>query len=178
MRYQIGIKGRPDKKVTFDKETFEWISKNLLYIEVALLENLKIHSSGVVYFQRYIDGEQITIYLHTIIAKKFLTSEANNYQCISFKNRNKLDLRIENMKYISGRERNMKQKVREDSGTRYKGVSKDRERFRARVKLPDGQIKNLGSFGTPEEAADAYNKAVGWEANKLPKKAMVVTKRK
>lgn len=41
----------------------------------------------------------------------------------------------------------------------YKGVTKDRKRYRARITNLDGEYENLGNFDTAAEAAAAYDRA-------------------
>ena len=74
-------------------------------------------------------------------------------------NGNKLDNRISNLREATHQE-NMqnKTKARLDNKSGFLGVSLNKGRFRANIKL-NGKLKYLGLFDTPKEAHEAYLKA-------------------
>ena len=49
--------------------------------------------------------------------------------------------------------------LQKNNTTGYRGISKNRNRWKARIAISGNRI-NLGAFGTPEEAALAYNNYV------------------
>jgi hypothetical protein len=102
------------------------------------------------YAVAHIDGK--TVYLHHFIL--------GLQDQVDHKNRNGLDCRKENMRSASHRQngRNIVQPQTED-GTGYRGVSKSRTRFAARIRDENGYKKHLGVFETAEEAARAYDAA-------------------
>ena len=55
-----------------------------------------------------------------------------------------------------------KRKRKKDDGSKkdvkYKGVTKDGSRFKARIRI-DGKQENIGTFVTPKEAAEAHDRA-------------------
>lgn len=149
------------KKVLLDLDVFEFLSQNEYYSSIKLLENLREHSSGCCVFQKswkQPDGEGYaiqTIYLHKLIAEKWISAApAKNFNVIA-KNKNKLDCRIENLEwrtksYIARRSRPI-------GKVPFRGVSKDRKRYRAEI-YDNGNRIYLGTYNTPEEASDAYIK--------------------
>ena len=52
-----------------------------------------------------------------------------------------------------------KRKLSSRNTTGYTGVSKNRKRFQAKIRI-DGNRKSLGTYDTPKEAALAYDRAV------------------
>ena len=54
----------------------------------------------------------------------------------------------------------MPKRKRKDGGeeVKFKGVYKNRKKFQAKISI-DGKIKSLGTFDTPKEAAQAYDRA-------------------
>ena len=72
--------------------------------------------------------------------------------------RNILNNRIENLRDVSSKQNSMNSGAHADGEVGYKGVSKSRGKFRARITVKDSVI-HLGTFNTAEEAAMAYNNA-------------------
>ena len=73
-------------------------------------------------------------------------------------NHNKSDNRRENLRNCTLAENQHNTKRPKNNTTGYKGVSKDRRRFRANIYV-DGKQRCLGTFDTPEEAAHVYDVA-------------------
>lgn len=75
-------------------------------------------------------------------------------------NRDRADNSIANLRECSSKENSYNTSVRSDNTTGYKGVSIDKRsgRYRAYITV-SGKQKSLGYYSTPEEAAEAYNKA-------------------
>ena len=65
-------------------------------------------------------------------------------------NQNKADDRIENLRLVTRWENAVNQK--------HKGYRKRKDRFSARITV-HGKVISLGTYGTEEEAIEAYNKA-------------------
>jgi hypothetical protein len=160
MLYKLKLKNS-DKYVLLDDHVYEFLSSHPLLKEMNFLTNLRRHStSGAAVFQRWWhrteDGKQRieTIYLHKFIAEEFIerTSEAHKYAW--HVNGNHLDCRLKNLRWCTRSEMNMLSKFKSDS--QYKGVSKEGNRYRAKIYV-DNKPVHLGMFATPEEAAEAYN---------------------
>lgn len=61
------------------------------------------------------------------------------------------------------------------AGGKLMGVYTQDTKWRAASRLPDGKLKHLGRFATPEEAGRAYDAArvaQGYEAINFPKQAI------
>jgi len=161
MVYKIGLKNSTEYAL-ISSEVYEYIQNNNYLQGLRFLENLRMHSNGYAFFQknyRNNDGtyKNITIYLHKWIAERFVNippSEKRLY--VSIINGNKLDCRTNNLEWVprSIAVRNTKKNFNK---TGYRGVGRERNRFRAVLYKGTEKI-DLGFFDTAEEAAAAYNK--------------------
>ena len=70
---------------------------------------------------------------------------------------NGLNNRRSNLRNVSHRDNTLNRRVVAKSG--YKGVSKSGDRWRSVIHVKQGEQRYLGTFGTPEAAAQAYNDA-------------------
>ncbi len=160
MLYKVKLKNA-DEHVLLDDRVYEWLTSDAYLTKVDFINNLRKHSSGCAVFQKTwkkSDGsfKTETIYLHKIIAEKFLIhqkSKENNL--VGAKNGNKLDCRLENLVYRSRAVSSRKRKT--SSKTGYTGVYQENNRFRAVISI-DGKSVHIGMFDTAEEAALAYNR--------------------
>jgi hypothetical protein len=97
-----------------------------------------------------------TIYLHKLIAEKFLAANKTKVQrLVGAKNGDKLDCRLENLVYRSRATASRMRKT--SSNTGFTGVYREHRRFRAVISVA-GKAKHIGMYDTAEEAASAYNK--------------------
>jgi hypothetical protein len=160
MVYKIKLKNA-EESVLLDDRVYEWILSDPYLTKIDLLNSLRMHSSGCVVFQKTwkkAEGgfKTETIYLHKLIAEKFLTEEKNKIErLVGTKNGNKLDCRLENILYRSRATASRLRKT--SSNTGYTGVYREHLRFRAVISV-EGKAKHIGMFDTAEEAAVAYNK--------------------
>lgn len=159
MLYKIRLKNSAEF-VLIDDFVYEWLTTDPYYKEIDLLNNLRKHSTGCAVFQktwRTATGsyKTETIYLHKLIAEKFLSHlKTKEEKLVGAKNNNKLDCRIDNLVYRSRSIASRKRKTTSKTG--YTGVYKEHNRYRAVISV-DGRSIHLGMFDTPEEAALAYN---------------------
>lgn len=160
MIYKIKLKNA-EQSVLLDDRVYEWIISDPYLVKIDLLNNLRLHSSGCVVFQKTwkkAEGgyKTETIYLHKLIAEKFLTEEKNKVRrLVGAKNGDKLDCRLENIVYRSRATASRMRKT--SSNTGFTGVYREHRRFRAVISV-NGKAKHIGMFDTAEEAAAAYNK--------------------
>jgi hypothetical protein len=158
--YKIKLKNADDT-VLIDDRVYEWIVSDPYLSRIDLLNNLRMHSSGCVVFQKTwkkAEGgfKTETIYLHKLIAEKFLASDKTKVQrLVGAKNGNKLDCRLENIVYRSRATASRMRKT--SSNTGFTGVYREHRRFRAVISV-EGKAKHIGMYDTAEEAAIAYNK--------------------
>lgn len=162
MIYKVKLKNA-DESVLLDDHVYEWLTSDPYLTRVDFINNLRKHSSGCAVFQKTwkkagMDGgfKTETIYLHKLIAERFLGSEKNKQRrLVGAKNGDKLDCRLENLTYrtraIASRQR------KTTSKTGYTGVYKEHNRYRAVISVR-GKAFHIGMFDTAEEAAAAYNK--------------------
>lgn len=161
MIYKIKLKNA-DASVLLDDQVYDWISNDPYLTQIDLLNNLRLHSSGCAVFQKTwkkAEGgfKTETIYLHKLIAEKFLAKEKSGLnRLVGTKNGDKLDCRLENIVY---RSRSTASRMRKtSSNTGYTGVYREHRRYRAVISI-NGKAKHIGMYDTAEEAAIAYNKA-------------------
>ena len=160
MIYRIKLKNAEDT-VLIDDRVYEWIISDPYLSKIDILNNLRMHSSGCVVFQKTwkkAEGgfKTETIYLHKLIAEKFLASDKNTVQrLVGAKNGDKLDCRLENIVYRSRATASRMRKT--SSNTGFTGVYREHRRFRAVISV-EGKAKHIGMYDTAEEAAIAYNK--------------------
>lgn len=160
MLYKVKLKNAEDH-VLLDDHVYEWLTSDPYLTKVDFINNLRKHSSGCAVFQktwRKNDGsfKTETIYLHKLIAEKFLNKEkSSDKNLVGAKNGNKLDCRIENITYRSRAVSSRKRKT--SSKTGYTGVYQENNRYRAVISI-DKKSVHIGMFDTAEEAAIAYNK--------------------
>ncbi len=160
MLYKIKLKNAEDH-VLLDAEVYEWLTTDPYLAKVDFINNLRKHSSGCAVFQKTwkkSDGsfKTETLYLHKVIAEKFLIHmKSKTDNLVGANNNNKLDCRLENIVYRSRAVASRKRKT--SSKTGYTGVYQEIHRYRAVISL-NGKSIHIGMFDTPEEAALAYNR--------------------
>ncbi|MFN0204625.1 MAG: HNH endonuclease [Bacteroidia bacterium] len=161
MHYTIKLKNA-DANVLVDVSSFEYFENDEYFKKLDVLNNLRKHANtGAPVFQKWLknlDGSagtyQETVYLHKAIAEKFISRPSADHKFVVHINRNHLDCRIENLQWVT---RSQLCRLRKyESVTGYRGVYKEKKRFRARAHV-DGTQHDLGSYETAEEAATAYN---------------------
>jgi hypothetical protein len=147
--------------VHIDDYVYEWLISDPYLRDIKFIQHLRKHSSGCVVFQKSWrkatkEYKIETIYLHKIIAEKYLTSEkGGDKKLVSVKNGDKFDCRVENLTY---RSRSVASRQRKSSSnTGFSGVYLEHNRYRAVISI-DGKSVHIGMFDTAEEAALAYNK--------------------
>lgn len=92
--------------------------------------------------------------IHVLLAMTFFGYVLNNHTLlVDHINNNPLDNKLENLQIITNRENSSKDK----KGNLPTGVSIIGRKFRARIMI-DGTKKHIGTFSTPEEASEAYQK--------------------
>lgn len=162
MLYKVKLKNA-DKYVTLSGEVYEFIENNPYYQEIKFLNHLRLHSNGYVFYQKNYpqkDGsyKNVTIYLHKLIAEKYLEKPtAQKRLFVRIMNGNALDCRIDNLEWTTMAELRRNQK-NHNNKTGYRGVVQiGKEAYRA-VLYSDGERYDLGIFASANEAADAYNK--------------------
>ncbi len=162
MHRQIKLKNA-DKYALLDAQVFQELSEDPHLKEVNFFANLRLHSSGCVFFQKTYKKRPPekgyrteTIYLHKLVAERYLSdSRVGNATLVGTHNGNKLDCRLKNLVYRSRAVASRKRKSSSKLG--YTGVYQENNRFRA-VISKDRRSIHIGMFATPEEAAEAYNK--------------------
>lgn len=160
MLYKVKLKNA-DENVLLDDQVYEYLTSDLYLVKVDFIKNLRKHSSGCAVFQKTwkkADGgyKTETIYLHKLIAEKFLLdSRSNMKNLVGAKNGNKLDCRLENLVYRSRSIASRKRRTSSKAG--YTGVYKENSRYRAVISVNRKSV-HIGMFDTAEEAALAYNK--------------------
>ncbi len=183
MAHKIKLRNSNEKAVVDDKG-YKYLTTDKYLKGIDIVNRLRKHSSGCAVFQRTKKQKKggyktETIYLHKLLAEKFLKKTRSN-NLVGAKNGNKLDCRIENLSFRSRSTASRQRKSSSKAG--YTGVYKESTRFRA-VISHKGKSIHIGMFDTAEEAADAYNKKskefYGDEGkiNSIPKAALAAAKK-
>ncbi len=160
MLYKVKLKNAEDT-ILLDDQVYEYLTSDPYLVRVDFINNLRKHSSGCAVFQKTwkkADGgyKTETIYLHKIIAEKFLSDgKKGKRNLVGAKNGNKLDCRLENLVYRSRSVASRKRKSSSKVG--YTGVYKENNRYRAVISVNRKSV-HIGMYPTAEEAALAYNK--------------------
>lgn len=152
-----------DAYAILDSQVFAELSVDPHLQEVNFFANLRMHSSGCVFFQKTYKKRAPekgyrteTIYLHKLVAERYLSdSRVGNATLVGTQNGDKLDCRLENLVYRSRSVASRKRKSSSKIG--YTGVYKENNRFRAVISKNRRSI-HIGMFATAEEAAEAYNR--------------------
>lgn len=97
------------------------------------------------------NGKSYEVRLHRIIA------EAPPGVLVDHRNGNTLDNRRENLRWCTNSQNAQNRSDGHKGIAGYRGVTIERNRFRAKIKV-GGQSIHIGYFDTPEEASEAYEK--------------------
>jgi hypothetical protein len=109
---------------------------------------------GRVYFASTVhtnSGRSFEIRLHRLLAC------AVDGLFVDHKNGNTLDNRRENLRICTNAENTRNQPDRQRNKVGYRGVSKVRDKFKAKITF-NGKNIHIGYFSTPKEASQAYEK--------------------
>jgi len=159
MTHKVKLKNSEDVAI-FDQIVYDFLTSDPYLVKVDFINNIRKHSSGCGVFQKVWknpDGSYLTetIYLHKLIAEKFLSNQKSEKEnLVGAKNENKLDCRLENLTYRSRAQASRQRKTTSHTG--YTGVYKEGVRYRAVISI-DGKSSHIGMFSSAEEAAVAYN---------------------
>jgi hypothetical protein len=143
-----------------DDQGYQFIMKDEQMLTLNLAENLRLHSSGCIFFQKTIklspsNYKTTTIYLHKLLAETFKIKEKTNINnLVGFVNGNKLDCRLNNLIFRSRAVASRNRKT--SSSTGFTGVYKEHNKFRSVISI-GGKSRHLGMYKTAEEAAKAFN---------------------
>ena len=158
--HKIKLKNSGEKTIV-DEKGYKYLMTDPKLKKVDLINNLRLHSSGCAVFQKTAkqkDGsfKTTTLYLHKVIAEKFLKKEKTRKKnLVGAKNGNKLDCRIDNLMYRSRSVASRQRKT--SSSTGYTGVYEENGRYRAVISINRKSV-HIGMFKSAEAAARAYNK--------------------
>jgi len=104
----------------------------------------------------YKDNKPKTHSIHRLVGQAFIENP-NDYNCIDHINQNKLDNRLENLRWItkSGNCRN--KTIRKSNKSGYRGVcwNKQQQKWWARINIDKKEVF-LGCYDNPEEASKIY----------------------
>lgn len=156
----VALKNSKDT-VQLDEKVHHWLSTDAHLKSMDFIHHLRKHSSGCAVFQktrRVEKGlyETETIYLHKLIAEKFLLAgKSAEIRLAGMVSENKLDCRLANLTWRSRAEASRLRKSTGKSG--FIGVYRESKRFRSVISFR-GKAMHIGMYDSAEEAATAYNK--------------------
>ena len=100
------------------------------------------------------EGKSKNFKVHQLVAQEFLNHTINGYNMVvDHINNIKTDNRVENLQVVT--QRLNASKDRKNKTSKYTGVSKIGDKWRARIRI-NGKSNHLGMFNTPEEASAKY----------------------
>lgn len=159
MTYKVKLKNSDDVAI-FNQTVYDFLTTDPHLVKIDFINNIRRHSSGCGVFQKVwknLDGSYVTetIYLHKLIAEKFLLNQKTKKEnLVGAINGNKLDCRLENLVYRSRAQASRQRRTTSHTG--YTGVYKEGVRYRAVISI-EGKSSHIGMFSSAEEAAVAYN---------------------
>lgn len=118
-----------------------------------LKPNINTHGYYIVQLYKNSKGKTITI--HRLVANAFLPNPENK-RCIDHINNDRLDNRLENLRYATHSENGMNRSISSSNTSGIKGISwyKSINKWRALIKI-NGKKKHIGLYKTLEEAQKA-----------------------
>jgi hypothetical protein len=140
--YEVSSKGRVKSDITGKPKILKkQISNGYAYVDLVNKDNL-----------------YKTISIHLLIAEAFFNHNSKfSDLVVDHINNNPLDNRLENLQLITKRENNSKDRINKCS--KHTRVVKVKDRFRSAIYFK-GEVVNLGTFDTEEEASLYYKNAV------------------
>jgi hypothetical protein len=119
-----------------------------------------INHHGYNFVNLYNDRKHYNKKIHQLVANAFLFKE-DDKSVIDHIDRNKMNNRVSNLRYVSLSDNSKNQTKHADSISKYKGVSFDKSNNKWIAKICiDGKLKHIGCYKTEVEAATAYNELV------------------
>ncbi len=99
------------------------------------------------------------LYVHRLVAQEFVENP-DDKDFVDHINRKRSDNTILNLRWVSGSENQMNQSIRQNGGSKYKGVccKKTTNKWVSQIKI-DGKTTHLGYFTKEKEAGRKYNEA-------------------
>lgn len=157
---KLPIKNRENTYVLLDGNVLQDLSEDPELKRKAFIEKLSLHSrSGHIYFQRYLSYKHLpkyeTVYLHKLIAERYLEKPITDKKLfVRFIDGDPLNVQLSNLEWVQMN--TIRREMKGTSATGFRGVTKDRGRFRAVLYVEDKKY-DLGFFSYADEAAEAYN---------------------
>lgn len=134
---------------TIDDEDYERVSQYKWYAGVT---RCRVYAQRGVSIR--VNGKQRVV---IILMHRFIMNAASDID-VDHKNLDTLDNKKENLRFATQSQNNGNNPLRQDSTTGFKGVTKAKNRYRARIGKDNKRI-GLGFYLTAEDAARAYDKA-------------------
>lgn len=139
---KIRLHGKHGGIALVDKEN-EWLDKFNWYYQ---------EGTGVVR-SVIIEGKRRLQLMHRLILNP------PSHLVVDHANHNQKDNRLSNIRVCTRQENTRNSAGNTPNKTGYRGVSKNHNKFRARIRIETGVNLHLGNFDTPELASKAYNEA-------------------
>lgn len=104
-------------------------------------------------------GARERVWAHDLVIERVIFRQLERGELVDHINRDKLDCQRANLR-VASKSQNAanKSKVQKHTSSKYKGVSKARNKWKASITV-DGKAIYLGTFDTAEKAATMYNDA-------------------
>ena len=119
------------------------------------LEPYRANINGKVYMQLSLldnDGKRCLKRIHRLVSEAFIENPENKTS-VDHIDGDGTNNNVHNLRFVTHQQNMMNRKPHEN---KFKGIEKDRQKFRARI-FYDGKYYELGRHATAEEAALCYN---------------------
>jgi hypothetical protein len=135
------------------------LSKGNKYNKPRFLKPYKCKHTGYLMVNLFCDGKQRYSRIHRLVAEHFIPKiEGKNF--VDHINRNKLDNRICNLRWVTQRQNNENQSMRSDNTSGHKNIVWDKPRNKWRLQITRNGIKTMKRFNKLEEAIELRDKII------------------
>ena len=123
------------------------------YTWLVQMGNWCLSNKGYAVHYTRINGQRKVLYMHRLIM------DAPPHLQVDHINRDRLDNRRANLRFATRSQNQANKGLQVNNTSRYKGVSWNRGRWEARIRVHNGRRVNLGRFDDPMTAALVYDAA-------------------
>jgi hypothetical protein len=133
---------------TYSVSSFGNIKNNI----TGKILNGSFNKNGYKYVSLYVDKKSTQFLIHRLVATAFIEN-LNNKMEVDHINNNKLDNRVENLRWATRQENSRNIRIPSTNTSGVKGVfwNEQRQKYQVSIRINNKQI-NLGRFDTIEEA--------------------------
>lgn len=153
------VKGFPDYHIFRNGAVLSKKVNRLSNKITGFLKPYKCKQTGYLMVNLFVDGKQHYTRIHRLVAEHFIPKvEGKNF--VDHINRNKLDNRICNLRWVTQRQNNENKSIRSDNTSGHKNIKWDKERNKWSLQITRNGIRTMKRFNKLEEAIDLRDKII------------------